>query len=287
MLFAYTSYKANFTGRVSSLVDKAFEVRMLRVQAERLADIVLHAREEASPPPAVDPETFVPSIELRGLSYRYSDADPWVIRDCTLRIEPGECVAIAGPSGCGKTTLVKLMLGLFPATRGEFLAGGMRMQQLGLRTWRSLVGAVMQEDQLFAGSIADNIAFFDARPSQEWIEQCAREASIHEDILRMPMGYATLIGDMGAALSGGQKQRILLARALYKKPRVLFLDEATSHLDVANERGVNAALKRMCITRVVVAHRPETLAMADRVIVLANGAVGQELRKLDGAALSA
>jgi ATP-binding cassette subfamily B protein RaxB len=287
MLFAYTSYKANFTGRVSSLVDKAFEVRMLRVQAERLADIVLHEREEASPPPAADPETFVPSIELRGLSYRYSDADPWVIRDCTLRIEPGECVAIAGPSGCGKTTLVKLMLGLFPATRGEILAGGMRMQQLGLRTWRSLVGAVMQEDQLFAGSIADNIAFFDPRPSQEWIEQCAREASIHEDILRMPMGYGTLIGDMGAALSGGQKQRILLARALYKKPRVLFLDEATSHLDVANERGVNAALKRMCITRVVVAHRPETLAMADRVIVLANGAVGQELRKLDGAALSA
>ena len=287
MLFAYVSYKSNFTGRVSSLVDKAFEVRMLRVQGERLADIVLHEREDAGAPPMAQPRDEIPAIELRGLSYRYSDADPWVIRDCSLRIEPGECVAIAGSSGCGKTTLVKLMLGLFPPTGGEILVGDMRMQHLGLRAWRSLVGAVMQEDQLFAGSIADNISFFDARQPREWIEQCAREASIHEDILRMPMGYDTLIGDMGAAISGGQKQRILLARALYKQPRVLFLDEATSHLDVANERLVNAALKRMPVTRIVVAHRPETLAMADRVIVLANGAVAQDLRKLEGAAVTA
>jgi ATP-binding cassette subfamily B protein RaxB len=285
MLFAYTAYKGNFTTRVGALIDKVFEVRMLRVQAERLADIVLHEREDGvESAVARDPATLEPGIEVRSLDFRYAECDPPVLQDCSFRIAPGECVAIAGASGCGKTTLVKLMLGLFAPTGGEILVGGASLRHLGLRGYRSLVGTVMQDDQLFAGSIADNISFFDARPDLDWVEQCARLAAIHEDIARMPMAYNTLIGDMGTAISGGQKQRLLLARALYKRPRILFLDEATSHLDVANERAVNAALRQMDMTRVVVAHRPETIAMADRVIVIANGCVAQDLRRLEGSA---
>ena len=131
----------------------------------------------------------------------------------------------------------------------------------------------MQEDQLFAGSISDNICFFDPEPDQARIERCAKVASVHQEIAAMPMAYNTLVGDMGTALSGGQKQRILLARALYKQPKILVLDEATSHLDVARERVVNDAIRELRITRVLIAHRPETIASADRVIRLGPGTV--------------
>ena len=138
---------------------------------------------------------------------------------------------------------------------------------------RELVGTVLQDDVLFAGSLSDNISFFDPQPDMPWLLQCAQMAAIHDDIQAMPMGYNTLVGDMGTVLSGGQKQRVMLARALYKKPRILFLDEATSHLDVHCEQRVNAAIRALRITRIMVAHRPETIASADRVIVLGQGKV--------------
>ncbi|MBV8467743.1 MAG: ATP-binding cassette domain-containing protein, partial [Burkholderiales bacterium] len=140
--------------------------------------------------------------------------------------------------------------------------------------------AVMQDDQLFAGSIADNIAFFSGDMEHKRVEACAKLAAIHDEVMAMPMAYQTLIGDMGGALSGGQKQRLLLARALYKRPRILFLDEATSHLDVARERQVNDAVRRLRLTRVVIAHRPETIAMAARVIRLDKGRVAQDFRQV-------
>jgi ATP-binding cassette subfamily B protein RaxB len=142
----------------------------------------------------------------------------------------------------------------------------------------------MQDDHLFAGSIGDNISFFDASPDHEEIEHAARLASVHEEIAAMPMGYNTLIGDMGAALSGGQKQRILLARALYKRPSILFLDEATSALDIHREKAVNEAIKKLSLTRIIIAHRPETIASASRVIVLQGGRVVQDLRRAADAA---
>ena len=145
----------------------------------------------------------------------------------------------------------------------------------------------MQDDQLFAGSIADNISFFDPLPDRDAIESHARLAAVHDDIAAMPMGYNTLIGDMGAALSGGQKQRILLARALYKQPRILFLDEATSALDVQRERAVNEAIRSLKLTRVVIAHRPETIASADRVIVLQGGKVVQDFRRVPAGSAAA
>ncbi len=201
-----------------------------------------------------------------------------MLRNLNLTIAPGESVAIAGPSGCGKTTLLKILLGLLPPTEGEVRIGGVRIEHLGMRQYRRLIGAVMQEDHLLAGSIAENIAFFDSRPEQSRIELCARVAAIHDEIMAMPMGYATLIGDMGTAISGGQKQRILLARALYKQPTLLFLDEATSHLDIDRETAVNTAVQSLKLTRVIVAHRPQTIASTERVVVIEGGQVRQDLR---------
>ena len=278
MLFAFMSYKDQFSARVAGLVDKAIELRMLGLQGERLADIVLAAPEPESP--AIAADDLEASLEVRAVSFRYSDTEPLVLLNCSFSVAPGECVAIVGASGGGKTTLVKLMLGLLAPTDGKVLAGGMDIQKLGIDRYRKLVGTVMQDDQLFAGSIADNVSFFDPAADPAAIERCARMASVHDDIAAMPMGYNTLIGDMGAALSGGQKQRILLARALYKQPRILFLDEATSALDVQKERAVNEAVRGLRLTRIIIAHRPETIASAERVIVLQAGRVAQDLRRV-------
>ncbi|MCC8471908.1 peptidase domain-containing ABC transporter [Xanthomonas phaseoli] len=277
MLVAYLAYKDQFAMRVSGLIDKWIEFRMLRLHGERLADIVLtqpendHALPEALPPAE-------PRIELQGLSFRYAEGEPWILKECSFSIQAGESVAIVGPSGCGKTTLVKLLLGLLQPTEGVIRIGGHDLHKIGPRNVRAIVGAVMQDDQLFAGSIADNISFFDQDFDLERIESAARLAAFHEDIAAMPMGYHSLIGDMGSSLSGGQKQRIILARALYRQPKLLFLDEATSHLDVMRERLVNEAVKQLKVTKVIVAHRPETIASADRVIVLEQGRVVQEFR---------
>jgi ATP-binding cassette, subfamily B, bacterial CvaB/MchF/RaxB len=277
MLIAYLAYKDQFAGRMGALIDKWVEFRMLRLHGERLADIVLSEPEEAEPRPEA-PAPQSPRIQVENMSFRYADGEPWVIRDCSFSVEPGESVAIIGASGCGKTTLVKLMLGLLRPTQGSIRIAGLDLHKVGPRNIRAIVGAVMQDDQLFAGSIADNISFFDAGYEQERIEAAARRAAIHDEIAAMPMGYHSLIGDMGSSLSGGQKQRVILARALYRDPKLLFLDEATSHLDVTKERLVNDAVRRLELTKVIVAHRPETIRSADRVLVLDQGRIVQELR---------
>jgi ATP-binding cassette, subfamily B, bacterial CvaB/MchF/RaxB len=278
MLFAFMAYKDQFSARVAGLIDKGIEMRMLSLQADRLADIVLTAPEQESTSMPDDP--IDASLEVANLSFRYSEMEPFVLLNCSLNVAPGESVAVVGPSGGGKTTLVKLMLGLLAATDGKILVGGIDIQKLGIDRYRKLVGTVMQDDQLFAGSIGDNISFFDPTPDQSAIEHFARLAAVHDDITAMPMAYNTLIGDMGAALSGGQKQRILLARALYKQPRILFLDEATSALDVQKEKAVNEAIRSLKLTRIIIAHRPETIASAERVIVLQAGRVAQDLRRV-------
>ena len=277
MLIAYLAYKDQFAGRTSALIDKWVEFRMLRLHGERLADIVLTAPEDDRGRSELPPPAHV-RIEVEGLGFRYAEGEPWVLKGCSFIIEPGESVAIVGASGCGKTTLVKLLLGLLPATEGIIRIGGQDLRQVSPRAVRAIAGAVMQDDQLFAGSVADNISFFDQHHDQERIERAARLAAVHAEITAMPMGYHSLIGDMGSSLSGGQKQRLLLARALYREPRLLFLDEATSHLDVANEQTVNAAVKQLLVTKVVVAHRPETIASADRVLVMHAGRIVQEQR---------
>jgi len=268
MLFAFLSYRGQFTTRFTSLIDKVYELRILKLHAARLADIVLYPREPEEIMRAPDRDDFVPTLEVKKLSYGYSKNGPKILDDFDLRIEVGEAVAIVGPSGCGKTTLLKLLAGLLVPHSGEVIAGAMPIRQLGLANYRSLIGVVMQDDRLFAGSIAENISFFDTTPDFAWISECAEMASVHADIRAMPMGYYTYIGDMGSALSAGQRQRIMLARALYRRPKLLLLDEATSHLDINNERAVNSAIRKLNITRIIVAHRPETIASADRVIDL-------------------
>jgi ATP-binding cassette, subfamily B, bacterial CvaB/MchF/RaxB len=286
MLFAFFAYKETFALRVSGLIDKSVELGMLKLQGERLADIVL-TPPEAEAPLGLDGHALragAVGIELRDVSFAYADGEPDVLQDVNLRIEAGESVAIVGPSGCGKTTLLKLMLGLLVPTRGEVWVGGQPLQRVGLRAWRDLVGVVMQDESLFSGSIADNISFFSGEPDPEWMHHCASVAAVHDEIEALPMGYNTLIGDMGSALSGGQKQRVLLARALYKRPLVLMLDEATSALDVERERQLNQGLRQLALTRVVVAHRPETIASASRVVALHEGCVVQNLRSVSTAA---
>lgn len=250
---------------------------MLRLHGERLADIVLTTPEDAEQLPEV-PAPHEASIEVENLSFRYADGEPWVLKALSLRIEAGESVAIVGASGCGKTTLVKLLLGLLKPSEGSIRIGGLDLHKVGPANIRKIVGAVMQDDQLFGGSLADNISFFDTQLDQARVEQAARMAAVHAEIMAMPMGYHSLIGDMGSSLSGGQKQRVILARALYRNPKLLFLDEATSHLDVANEQLVNTAVKQLDVTKVIVAHRPETIASADRVLVMHGGKVVQEIR---------
>ena len=286
MLFAFISYKGQFTGRVSALINYAVELKMLSLHAERLADIALAAPEKDNPKgeglnanlPAHDLAHLSPSLELRNVSFRYADGEPWILRNANFTVRAGESVAVTGASGCGKTTLLKIMLGLLAPSEGEVLYGGLPVRQLGMANVRRQLGTVMQEDVLLSGSLADNVSFFDVQPDMARIEACARLAQVHTEIVRMPMGFQTLVSDMGTGLSGGQKQRLLLARALYKQPRVLALDEATSHLDLGNERAVTQALAQMRITRLVIAHRPETIAGAQRVVQLKDASVLEVLR---------
>jgi ATP-binding cassette subfamily B protein RaxB len=267
MLIAFIAYADQFTSRAAGLIDKWVDFRMLKLHAERVADIALTAPEKRAETAWNGPITEA-SIELCNVSFRYADGEPWILKNCNLRIEAGESVAIVGPSGCGKSTLAKVVLGLLEPTEGEVRFGGIDIHKLGLDSYRQWIGAVMQDDQLFAGSVADNISFFDPETTSVRVEAAACLAAIHDDIVAMPMGYQSLVGDMGSSLSGGQKQRVILARALYREPRLLVLDEATSHLDVDRERLVNAAVQRLRITRIVIAHRPETVAIAQKVIQL-------------------
>jgi len=193
---------------------------------------------------------------------------PWIFRNLHLSIQPGEHIAIVGASGCGKSTLVKLCLGLLEPTEGVIEIDGMPLSQFGLANWRRLVGAVLQEDQLFSGSLQENISGFDLQTNFELLKQSAQLAGIDDEIEALPMRYLSQVGDMGSSFSGGQKQRLIIARALYKVPSVLVLDEATSHLDVETERKVNLAINSLSITRLTIAHRPETIGMADRVVSL-------------------
>ncbi|RZM21102.1 MAG: ATP-binding cassette domain-containing protein, partial [Sphingomonas sp.] len=202
---------------------------------------------------------------LRGVGYRYSPTDPWVLRGVDLVIEAGEHVAITGASGGGKSTLVRIILGLVTPQEGEVLIDGVPLGRFGHKTFHEQVGAVLQDDHLFAGSLADNVALFDEDPDADRIASCTAAAAMADDVAAMPMGYDTLVGDMGSSLSGGQRQRLLLARALYREPRLLVMDEGTSHLDPAREQVVNAAVAELGITRIVIAHRLETILAADRI----------------------
>lgn len=278
MFFAFNSYASQFTTRMASLINYMVELHMLGLHSERLGDIALSEPEKDTAPDN-DLSHLAPRIELRNVSFRYGEGEPWVIKDADLVVEPGQSVAIVGASGGGKTTMIKVMLGLLKVRQGEVQYGGVPIDKLGVRNFRRLIGTVMQEDVLLTGSIAENISFFDTKPDEHLIHECAKAAAVYDEIIAMPMGFHTLVGDMGSSLSGGQKQRVLLARALYKQPKILALDEATSHLDADNERRVSARLKEMQVTRIFIAHRAETIASADRIFELRKGRLYERKHK--------
>lgn len=269
MLMAYQSYSGQFKGKALSLIGKAFDYQMISLDLERVADIALSDREKDVIGEQASHREIQGNVAVKNLAFRYSEQDPYVFKNINFEIKAGESVAIVGPSGCGKTTMLKMMMRLLSPSSGEILIDGVDVTKMGLHDYRSQIAAVMQEDILLSGSIAENISFFDTAPDMDRIYACAMIAAIHEDIINMPMAYQSLVGDMGSSLSGGQKQRVLLARALYAKPKILFLDEATSHLDTHNENVINQHIKQIGITRIIVAHRQETVNTAERVIDLA------------------
>jgi ATP-binding cassette, subfamily B, bacterial CvaB/MchF/RaxB len=266
MIFAFMSYKQQFVERTVLLVEKALDFRLLGLHLERLADIALTRLERGHDQDLSYARPIRGAIELRDVCFRYADSEPLVLNNVSLRVGPGQFVTIMGPSGSGKTTLMKIMLGLLEPTSGDVLIDGVPLGVIGPRAYREQIGAVMQEDQLLSGSIADNICFFETTFDQQRMITCAQIAGVHDEIMAMPMTYNSLIGDMGSSLSSGQKQRVLLARALYRQPKILFLDEGTAHLDVEKERQINESLRRMSMTRVSVAHRPEITSGADSVL---------------------
>lgn len=272
MIFAFLAYRLQFATATKSLIDKATEFRMLGLHLDRLSDIALTDEDRGFAEPVVHHDDFRGEIELRDVTFAYGIHDPQVLKGVSLHILPGEHVAITGPSGGGKTTLTKILLGLLDPQSGEILIDGLPLPRYGRRAYRENVAAVLQDDVLFAGTIADNIAGFEPIDAERMAE-AMKAAAIDEDVAAMPMRQLTLVGDMGSTLSGGQKQRILLARALYRRPRLLVMDEGTAHLDAEHERKVNEAISALGITRIVVAHRRETLAAAERVIVLEAGRI--------------
>lgn len=271
MFVAFLAYKDQFVTRINRFIDTAVQFMMLSMHGERIADVAL-APPEAAAAPAAWPATrsggHASSLQLTRVRFRYADNERDVLPGVSLNVTAGECIGIAGPSGVGKTTLLKIMAGLIAPTDGKMLVDGVPVTPATMAPYRSQVGCVLQDDQLFAGSIADNIASFDPDADPAWVQLCANMAAIHEEIVAMPMGYETLVGDMGSTLSGGQRQRVVLARALYRRPSILFLDEATSHLDSNTEARINAAVKELPMTRIMIAHRASTLALADRVLRL-------------------
>jgi ATP-binding cassette, subfamily B, bacterial CvaB/MchF/RaxB len=274
MVYAYLAYKGQFLGRASSLVDQAIAFRMLNLHLERLSDIALTKEDTGFEQAASNDAELTGRIELRDISYRYSPSDPLVLDGVNLVVEPGDHIAITGPSGGGKSTLMKIILGLVEPESGEILIDGQPLAQFGYQNYRRQIGTVAQDDNLFAGTLADNIALFDEASDMERIISSTTAAAIHDDIIKMPMQFETLVGDMGATLSGGQKQRLLMARALYRQPRLLVIDEGTSHLDAIHEAAVNAAISKLGITRIIVAHRQETIASAKQVYSLENKILG-------------
>ncbi len=273
MVFAYLTYKSQFIDKATTLVNQAISFRMLSLHLERLSDIALNAEDKSFISNVENGEYLEGKIELNNIFYRYSPGDPFVLNGINLKIMPGEHVAITGPSGGGKTTLVKLLLGLIDPHSGELLVDDLPLQRFGYKNFQAQIAAVLQDDSLFAGSLGDNIALFDDEPDMPKIIEAAVAASIHDDICKMPMQYETLVGDMGSTLSGGQKQRVLLARALYRKPKILVMDEGTAHLDSEHERAVNSRISKMGMTRIIIAHRNETISAADRIVYLSDGKI--------------
>ncbi len=266
MFFAYQAYKQNFIGAAIRLVDQIMGYKLLGVHLDRISDIAFSQGDTLPKISDLSNGSIFKNIELKNISFQYSHDTPKILENLSLKIENGKTTAIVGKSGSGKTTLVKILCGILTPQSGDFLLDGISISIYGQRRYRNQIGIVSQNDTLFSGSLAENVTFFDPEYDRNWLIRCCQQAAIDEDINAMPMGYDTMIGDMGSNLSGGQKQRVLLARALYKRPSLLIIDEGTAHLDIDTEKSVAKSIQALGITCVIVAHRPETIQTADYII---------------------
>ncbi len=277
MLFAFMAYKREFVEKISMLVERLIEFRLLGLHLERIADIGLALPEcgvqKGEPSIALARHQGDPCGEIivDHVSFRYGEGESRVLNDVSLAINSGEMISIVGTSGGGKSTLMKLLLGLFEPEAGVVKFAGFPLARFGHAEYRRRIGTVMQDDTLLAGSVADNIAFFDSDPDLQKVKNCAEAAMIHTDIAAMPMGYNSLVGDMGGTLSAGQRQRVLLARALYREPEILLLDEGTANLDSAIEASIISMLENLKMTRICVAHREAMIMASDRIVLLQGG----------------
>ena len=258
------------TTRARDAVTRVAQLDWLESHVDRLADILLSPSDRddsdacmLSPP--------VESIGCEGLSVRYGPSLPRVLSDVNLEVSLGEWITIVGSSGQGKSTLVKALTGLMIPEEGTLRLDGESTPWQSTKRLRRSVGAVMQNDGLLAGSIRDNITFFDEHANIEFMESCAALAEISDDIARMPMKYDSLVGEQGAGLSAGQGQRLMLARALYKKPSFLILDEFTSNIDEDSEARIIANIKKIGVGVIAIAHRSHVINAADRIYELHGG----------------
>ncbi len=265
---AYVAYLGMFTTRCSGIVDRLMEYKLLEVPLRRLSDVIFSEEERDQ---GRDVHSGIGDIELRKLSFSYSQDEAPILQDCSALFPESALTVIAGPSGAGKSTVLQVIAGNVLAEEGELLLAGRPAAQLSLKSLRSKMATVFQDDALLKGSVAENIALFSTDIDMLRVRASAIAACIAPELEALPMAYETRIGDLGSSLSCGQVQRILLARAFYRRPALLLLDEASSGLDCALERRVIASLRQLPATKIVVSHSDLMLQAADEVLWLHKG----------------
>jgi ABC-type bacteriocin/lantibiotic exporter with double-glycine peptidase domain len=274
-MIAFGALASGILTPLNNLVSTGMQLQMLEVFLARIAD-VMDTPLEQPPNAAVRGAELMGKIEFEDVHFKYPGQTSCVISGCSFQIESGTRVAIVGKSGSGKSTLARLIAGLYQPTEGRVLLDAVDAMTLDRNAVRQQLGIVTQDAPLFTGTIRHNIAIADPEMRLDEVKHAAEIAGIHEEIQAMPLGYETLLLDRGLSLSGGQRQRVAVARAVARRPRILILDEATSHLDSLTELHVNTNLSRLGCTRVVIAHRIVTVKDADLILVLENGSIVEQ-----------
>lgn len=268
MWFAFSSYGAMLSRHLHALINALVQMRMLKLHQERVSDIGLAAKEVTTERTGIRAE-LRGVIAIESLSFAYGGEEGMVLDKVNLVVRRGDFVAVVGESGRGKSTLIKILCKLLVPADGRILIDGVDLRRLDTAHYRQQLGVVMQDDDLFSGSLVENIAIGTERPDMERVEFAAKVACIHEDIQQMPMQYMTLVGHMGSTLSGGQRQRVMIARATYRRPRIILLDEGTAHLNEELQRRVMGNLRALDVTILAATHDPRVVEQADEVVDLA------------------